>query len=590
MLRNTLLIVVAGLASPAAWLYAGEKDAPIAETRPASSLGTQAMTCVGRIQPRGLPTTYWFEYGSSPEFGSKTKEQQLPPRLAAYYHENWDHGTATWLGGLSGKDLVHHAKGGASRGFVRFSEPSANDPNHVDGIGMLHLSSYFYPSTHPNRTSHLAYLAGGIPDFRDAKVTLFVRGNKWAPNGSEMVWWTQSDILIKEQLTANWRRANWAYTGFSLNDALRSGRWERVEYRLLNDPHNWTYGGNNLAQRRPNYTYASIDFSQGNVSVDFFHLLAFVDSKNLPAGSVDFDEFELAYRNYSVLLPSNGGKLVNSPKGSPDDPATLTDGWRHGPKRMWRSVAQPTAPLEFVYTLRNPVTIETVQIHQHPDWPSKDVEVLVSTNGKTWTTLLKSALPEKLPVGPNFVFSLKRGLSQKADHVKVRVLSGYKPEHWGLGEIELFGSGAVMGTDNDWYFVNGDITDLKPGQTYHYRLAAKTSAGTVHGDVQTYTVPKDTKPLLTTGKASRITSTTAKLGGRLNPLGLRTQFHFEYGPDTKIGHKTPSQYGGLQITPRTVFANLTGLKSSTKYHYRIVGTNESGTTFSSVATFTTAAK
>ena len=58
MLRNTLLILMTGLASPAAWLCASEKDTPIAETRPASSLGTRAMTCVGRIQPRGLPTTY----------------------------------------------------------------------------------------------------------------------------------------------------------------------------------------------------------------------------------------------------------------------------------------------------------------------------------------------------------------------------------------------------------------------------------------------------------------------------------------------------------------------------------------------------
>lgn len=590
MLRNTLLIAIAGLASPA-WLYAAdEKDTAIAETFPASSLGTQAMSCVGRIQPRGLPTTHWFEYGTSSELGNKTAEQQLPPRLAAYYHENWDQGTATWLGGMGGKDLLHHSKGGASRGFVRFSEPSGNDPNHVDGIGTLHLSSYFYPSTHPNRSSHLAYLAGGIPDLRDAKVTLFVRGNKWMPNGSEMVWWTQSDIIIDEQLTGNWRRANWAFTGFSLNDALRSGRWERVEYRLLNNPHHWTYGGNNLAQRRPNYTYASIDFSQGNVSCDFFHLLAFVDPKKSPMGSVDFDEFELAYRNYSVLLPSNGGKLVMAPKGSPDNPATLTDGWRHGHRQMWRSATQPSAQLEFVYSLQNPVTIESVQIHQHPEWPSKDVEVLVSEDGQSWNAVLKDALPKESPLSPNFAFLLQRGLSQKASHVKVCVLSGYKSEHWGLGEVELFGSGAVMGTDNDWYFVNQDVTDLTPGQKYHYRLAARTSAGTVYGDVQTYTVPKDTKPLVMTGQASRITPATVRLDGRINPLGLRTQFHFQYGLDMNVGKKTPSQYGGLQITPRTVLANLTGLKPSTKYYYRIVATNESGTTFSSLATFTTVAE
>src|ERR1700733_829861 len=58
--------------------------------------------------------------------------------------------------------------------------------------------------------------------------------------------------------------------------------------------------------------------------------------------------------------------------------------------------------------------------------------------------------------------------------------------------------------------------------------------------------------------------------GRLHPLGLRTQFHFEYGPDTRYLMKTPPTYGGLEITPRLVFANLAGLKPGTKYHYRLV--------------------
>ena len=31
-----------------------------------------------------------------------------------------------------------------------------------------------------------------------------------------------------------------------------------------------------------------------------------------------------------------------------DDPATLTDGWRHGPGKIWRSAANPGGPREFV--------------------------------------------------------------------------------------------------------------------------------------------------------------------------------------------------------------------------------------------------
>ena len=55
------------------------------------------------------------------------------------------------------------------------------------------------------------------------------------------------------------------------------------------------------------------------------------------------------------------------------------------------------------------------------------------------------------------------------------------------------------------------------------------------------------------------------------------QFYFDYGPDANYGSKTPLAYGGLQITPRTSFANLAGLTPDTEYHYRLVGTNEKGT-------------
>jgi hypothetical protein len=431
-----------------------------------------------------------------------------------------------------------------------------------------------------------AYWGGGDPDLRDAKVKIHVRGNKWVANGSECVWWTQSDNDIALQRTPNWRRANWAYTGFSLNDFLESGKWEMVEYRLNNSSRDWTYGGNNLAQARPNYSYAPINDSLGRLSCDFFHLLAFVDPQKLPEGSIDFDDFELAYRNYSLLLPSNGGKLLSSPADAPDNAATLTDGWRNGAGRTWRSAANPSEPLEFTYSFANPVTIGAVQIHQHADWPSRQVEVLVSEEGESWKPLLKKELPENSPAGPNFAFLLERGLSTAARQVRVRILSGYKLEHWGLGEIEIFGTGAVMQTDNDWYSVNQDITGLKPGETYHYRLIATSSAGTTHGADQAFTLPADSRPHVVTGLATRIRNGSAKIEGRLNPLGKKTEFYFEYGPDTGYGQKTSVQYGGMQITPRSSFALLTGLTPGKTYHYRLVAVNETGTSHGADASFT----
>lgn len=560
---------------------------PDVETRPASPLGNAALTVNGRIQPHGLPTNYWFEYGPAEDLGQSTKPQALPPKLAAFYHEGWDAGPAGWQGGMSGKDLVYQPAGGVSGGYMRYSEPSGDDPNHVDGIGTLHLTSYFYPASHPSAAGLQGWWGGGDPDLRDAKVALSVRGNNFVPNGSEFVWWTQSDNDITKQLTPNWRRANWAYTGFSLTDGLLSGQWKHMTYRLNNDSHDWTYGGHNLAQNRPNYAYDSINNSLGHLTCDFFHLLTFVDPLKRPTGSIDIDEFTVAYRNYSLIHGANGGKLVAAPSGGHGDPARLTDGWRHGKDHMWHSVRDPQLPQEFVYQFAGPVTIKTVQLHQHTEWPSKDVEISTSEDGQTWTPFLTKALPEKSPGGPNFAFLLERHLNRKATSVKVKVLTGYRAEHWGLGELEIFGDGGVRATDDDWYHVNLDLADLKPGQTYHYRLIAESAAKKVLGQVATFTVPANQQPHVVTGGAKRISADAATLTGRLTPMGKKTQFYFEYGPNPQYGSKSEPQYGGLQITPRLAASELSGLKFNTIYHYRLVGVNEEGTTHGADASFST---
>lgn len=588
-------------AQPAASAPKTEKPAgkrhqpPTVETRTATLVGITGLTLNGRIHPHTLPTTYHFEYWRMPKQGHKTGEQQIPPRLAAFYHETWDEG---WNGWASRAKPVHFKEGGASRGFIRYTSPSGDDHNHDDGVGTVHLATYMYPGGFTSSATPSAFLAAGDPDFRDARIQVSVRGNQWVPNGTELMWWSQSQSNIDinpnpSTLHPNYRHTNWACTGHNLTDLLRTGAWQRADYRLVHDSTFWTYAGHNPREVR--YHYWQIDNTQRHLNYDFFHMVVFVNPAKPPTGSIDFDELEVAYRNYSLLLPSNGAKLLSAPSGSSDDPATLTDGWRHGAKKMWHSAANPKAPLEFTYSFANPVTVKSVQIHQHPEWPSQEIEVLVTDDGLAWKSLVKKTLPKNSPAGPNFAFLLERGLSASARQAKVRILSGYQAQHWGLGEIELFGSGAVMQTDDDWYHVNCDISDLTPGQTYHYRLVATSAAGTTAGEEQTFQMPADTKPHVITGAASRIQDNSAKVEGRLNPLGHRTQFYFEYGLDAQYGQKTVPEYGGQRpevflapmITPRTVFAVLSGLKPGTVYHYRLVGVNKTGTTHGADATFKT---
>ena len=570
------------------------RDAELASL-PATSLGLSAFTANARVQPHGLPTTYSFEYGLTAAYGSTTAPRSLPPRLTAFYREDFDRGRGGWSGGMSFADLSHLPEGGVARGHVRYvdAEGGGDDTNHLDGIGVVHLTKYLYvgSATEENlvETPSVAWAAGD-PDLRDARMSIHVRGTGWTPNDSELVWWMQCDRDLAKQNEPDWRRANWAHTGFTLTDALASGKWERVEYRLSNDSNQWTYAGNSVHQNRPNYVYWSLDEALAHVNNDVFHMLVYVDQAAEPRGTIDYDELELAYRNHNLLAPSNGGKVANAPATAPDDARLLTDGWRNGAGRMWRSPPNPKDPVEITWELASPVTIERAQIHQHTDFPSRQVSLSASDDGKVWKTISSAELPRTAKTGPNFAFHVDRNMKVTARFVKAPIASGYLPTHWGLGEIEIFGTGATMQTDDDWYNVNQDVTGLKAATTYHFRVVAKNSRGTFVGPDQSFTVPKGNGPEVATLPARRIRRGAAQLAGRLNPLGKMTEYWFEYGDDTKYGQRTPPKESpkeaGLQVTPRGVQATIENLEAGKTIHYRLVASSAAGKSRGEDMTFT----
>ncbi|MCC7423315.1 MAG: discoidin domain-containing protein [Planctomycetaceae bacterium] len=581
--RLLLPLAIASLAFPSS--VAAENPAIEAETRGATLLGLNSLSVNGKVHPHARPTSYYFEYGPTTAYGAKTAPREVPPIRGAYYHETWDEGWNGWRSWDA--RLLHFKEGGAARGHIRYESLSRDDHNHDDGIGTVHLAKYMYPGRFNPIPG--AYLGAGDPDFRDAIIRVAVRGIDWKPNGTELMWWSQcqSNIEINpndQTLGPNYKHPNWCYTGHALTPLLKTGKWERAEYRLLNDTTQWSYCGNNKGEPRYD-AYWPIDSVQRHLNLDFFHMVCFVNPANRPTGAIDFDEFEVFYRNYSLVYPAHGARLIQSPSGSKEDPALLTDGWRHGAGHVWKSAPSPSAPLEFTYEFARPVTIDTVQIHQHPEWPAKAVEVLVSEDGKEWKPLAKGEIPATTESGPNYAFLLQRGFHAVARQARVRVLSGYKPEHWGLGEIEIFGQGARYATDDDWFHVTLDLPNLNPGDTVHYRLVAKNDAGTVTGTGQQFQIPRDARPHVVAGEATRIAAGTARVDGRLNPLGKRTEFWFEYGTTNQYGQRTPGQYGGLQITPRIAFAELKDLKPGETYHYRLVASNEVGTSHSADATF-----
>jgi hypothetical protein len=94
------------------------------------------------------------------------------------------------------------------------------------------------------------------------------------------------------------------------------------------------------------------------------------------------------------------------------------------------------------------------------------------------------------------------------------------------------------------------------------------------------------RPVVRTNPAAFIADFSATLNGSLNPRGLPTTFHFEYGTTTNYGYTTAPRTR-TRKRARPVSANIGGLTPYTTYHFRLVASNRSGTRYGSDMTFST---
>src|SRR5262249_27642977 len=128
---------------------------------------------------------------------------------------------------------------------------------------------------------------------------------------------------------------------------------------------------------------------------------------------------------------------------------------------------------------------------------------------------------------------------------------------------------------------------LTTSTTYHFRIVAHNSAGTRYGADRTFTTLNAIgPPVVITSPATNVTSSSATLNGSVDPHGLTTNVHFQYGTTTSYGLNTAIQ-GKSGNAYQNVAASISGLAVSTTYHFRIVATNSAGTTFGADRTFTT---
>jgi hypothetical protein len=178
----------------------------------------------------------------------------------------------------------------------------------------------------------------------------------------------------------------------------------------------------------------------------------------------------------------------------------------------------------------------------------------------------------------------------------------------------LNGSVNPNGADTSWYFefgtstsygtktpaknipagthsvnVSAPLAGLSAGTTYHFRLVASNSAGTVDSGDQTFSTAgaASAAPAVVTSAATAVSGSSATLHGSVTANSSTTSWYFEYGTSTNYGTKTAIKSIPAGTRATNVSAAVNGLSGGTTYHFRLAASNGSGATAGSDQTFTT---
>jgi len=114
------------------------------------------------------------------------------------------------------------------------------------------------------------------------------------------------------------------------------------------------------------------------------------------------------------------------------------------------------------------------------------------------------------------------------------------------------------------------------------------AAGLLIGLLATAAALAAASPSVVTGGTSHVQDTSAVLNGTVNPNGSSTTYYFQWGLTSGYGDNGTPHSAGAGTKAVAVQRTASGLIPGTTYHYRVVATNQSGTSVGADRTFKTA--
>jgi len=158
------------------------------------------------------------------------------------------------------------------------------------------------------------------------------------------------------------------------------------------------------------------------------------------------------------------------------------------------------------------------------------------------------------------------------------------------GTTVSYGSSSTVqpAGSTDVFSAGHDLSGLTGGTEYDYRIDATCGGTTYDGANMTFTT---LGPTIATGTSGSVTQTSATVFGRINSNASGVTYYFNYGTTTAYGSQSPTQ-DAICINcaeGANAIGALTALTPGTTYHYQLVATNSTGTSYGADQTFTTQA-
>jgi hypothetical protein len=232
-------------------------------------------------------------------------------------------------------------------------------------------------------------------------------------------------------------------------------------------------------------------------------------------------------------------------------------------------------------------------------------DVSLAPSGSATFSMLTNFSPSGQLIGaPTVVTGSASGVSQSAAALSGSVNPNGGPVsdcHFDWGTTTAYGQTAACasspGSGTTAVAVSAALSGLAASTTYHFRVVATNPSGTSAGGDQAFTtLPVASPPVLLSSSVPVVQgSSGAAFVGVVDPEGLLTSAHFEYGLDPKYSGGGPVVYDGSTLGQvvgsdfggHGVSAVVSGLVPNALYHVRLVASNSAGTVFAPDETFVT---